>query len=169
MEQRNKPINLIFQEITENDISELIEVMTRAFDDDTKRHLGEEKGGPEGYDDGEFFRKWLFGYEWTIGYKALTDNKIIGAIIVWIFDSGENYLGAIFVEPDYQNRGVGKQIWDFIESTYPNTKSWQLETPSFAISNHSFYEKCGFKKVGTKPHEVEMPGESWAYRKEIIL
>jgi GNAT superfamily N-acetyltransferase len=162
-----KPLHLVFQEIAEPDIPELTGVMTRAFDHDAQQHLGVEKGGPEGYDDGEFFRKWLLGYEWTAGYKALANNQIIGGIIVWIFDSGENYLGTIFVDPAYQNRGVGKQIWDFIEATYPDTKSWQLETPSFAIKNHGFYEKCGFKKVGVKPHEEDIPGESWVYRKEI--
>jgi len=45
----------------------MTQVMTRAFDDDARKHLGAQKGGPEGYDDGEFFRKWLFGYESTVG------------------------------------------------------------------------------------------------------
>jgi GNAT superfamily N-acetyltransferase len=159
-------LNLTFERITEADVPELTKVMTRAFDDDAQKHLGVEKGGPEGYDDGEFFRKWLFGYEWTVGYKALSDDRILGAVIVWKFETGKNYLGTIFVDPDHQDRGVGKRIWDFIESTYPDTKSWQLETPGFATKNHHFYEKCGFTRVEVKPAEGDMPGESWVYRKE---
>ena len=161
-------MNLTFEEIAEADVPELTEVMTRAFDDDAQRHFGTEKGGPEGYDDGEFFRTWLFGYEWTVGYKAISDGRIVGAVIVWIFDTGKNILGTIFVDPEYQNRGVGQRFWDFIESTYPDTKSWQLETPSFAVKNHHFYEKCGFTKVEVKPAEGDMPGESWVYRKEMV-
>ncbi|MGD1994471.1 MAG: hypothetical protein PVI59_14855, partial [Anaerolineae bacterium] len=54
---------LVFESITEADVPELTAVMTRAFDDDAQKHLGQERGGPPGYDDGEFFRKWLFGYQ----------------------------------------------------------------------------------------------------------
>ncbi|GMQ79396.1 MAG: hypothetical protein BMS9Abin02_1984 [Anaerolineae bacterium] len=160
-------MNLVFKEIDEADVPELTSVMTRAFDEDAKKYQGVEKGGPEGYDDGEFFRKWLFGYEWTVGYKVVSDNTIIGAIIVWVFDTGKNHLGTIFVDPKYQNRGVGSRTWAFVESTYPDTKSWQLETPSFATKNHHFYEKCGFRKVEVKPDDGDMPGESWVYRKEL--
>ncbi len=158
---------LTFAEISEADIPELTEVMIRAFDDDSQRHLGAEKGGPDGYDNGDFFREWLFGYEWTVGYKVMADNHIIGAIIVWIFDTGQNFLGTIFVDPEYQNRGVGHHTWEFIESTYPQTIGWQLETPGYATSNHHFYEKCGFKKIEEKPATDEMPFESWVYRRNM--
>ncbi|MHC4597917.1 MAG: GNAT family N-acetyltransferase [Planctomycetota bacterium] len=160
-------MKLRFEEIAEADVPELTPVMTRAFDDDAKKHLGVEKGGPEGYDDGGFFRTWLFGQKWTVGYKAISDDRIVGAVIVWIFDSGKNHLGTIFVDPDCQNLGVGVRFWEFIESTYPDTKIWQLETPSFAVKNHHFYEKCGFRKAEVKPAEGDMPGESWVYRKEM--
>ena len=91
--------DLTFEEFTEEDIPELTGVMTRAFDDDAQRHLGKERGGPPGYDNGDFFREWLFGYEETVGYKVLSDNKAIGAIIVWLLEGGHNVLGA--------NRGSG--------------------------------------------------------------
>ena len=54
--------------------------MTRAFDDDSQKHLGIEKGGPPGYDDGEFYRKWLFGYEQSIGYKTITFTSASAAL-----------------------------------------------------------------------------------------
>ena len=115
-------MNLVFSEISEADVPELAGVMTRAFDDDAKKHFSKERGGPPGYDNGEFFREWLFGYQWTVGYKAILDDRIIGAIIVWIFDTGKNILGTIFVDPQHQDRGVGTRIWAFIESTCPDTK-----------------------------------------------
>lgn len=37
---------------------ETLKVMERAFDEDTRIHLGEKKGGPDGYDDGNFLKKW---------------------------------------------------------------------------------------------------------------
>jgi ribosomal protein S18 acetylase RimI-like enzyme len=160
-------LNLIFSSITEADVSGLTDVMTRAFDDDARKHFGTEKGGPPGYDNGEFFREWLFGQKVTVGYKAVLDDRILGAVIVWIFDTGNNYLGVIFVDPQYQDSGVGTRIWAFIEASFPNTKTWQLETPSLATKNHHFYKKCGFRKVGEKPAEGGMPCNSWVFRKVV--
>ena len=59
-------MNLTFETILESDVPELTRVMTRAFDDDTQYHLGQEKGGPEGYDTGEFFRTWLFPFKESV-------------------------------------------------------------------------------------------------------
>ncbi len=141
-------MTLDFQSIKKADIPALTEVMTRSFDNDAQTHLGKERGGPPGYDDGEFFRKWLFGYEESIGYKILSTGRLIGGLIVWVFPSGENNLGVIFVDPEYQDCGVGTEIWQFVEDTYPNANSWQLETPEWALKNHFFYEqKCGFQKI----------------------
>jgi GNAT superfamily N-acetyltransferase len=147
-----KDLNLTFEEITsETDIPELTIVMTRAFDDDSQKHLGQERGGPDGYDNGDFFRKWLFGYKESIGYKVLHEGKIIGAFIVWILPDHHNFLGTIFVDPAYQDYGVGSRAWQFIEATYSDALSWRLETPAFATKNHYFYEKkCGFQKVDEK-------------------
>lgn len=161
-------MDLIFKKIEAADVPELTSVMTRAFDDDARKHLGVQKGGPPGYDNGEFFRKWLFGYQEAVGYKVLSANRIVGAVIVWLLNAGNNILGTIFVDPDFQDRGVGARTWAFVESTYPETRSWRLETPSFARKNHYFYEKCGFQKVAVKPAESGTPGESWVYRKVMV-
>ena len=152
-------IDLRFEEIVQADLPALTDVMTRAFDDDSQKHLGVEKGGPEGYDNGDFFRKWLFGYEESVGYKVVFENKVVGAMIVWILEHGTNILGTIFIDPRYQDRGLGTRAWQFVETTYPDAHSWTLETPSWAKKNHHFYEyKCGFTKVKEE-------GDSFIYRK----
>ena len=160
-------MELAFEKAGEGDIPELTRVMTRAFDDDAQKHLGIEKGGPPGYDNGEFFRKWMLGHEESIGYKVLLDGQVIGGIIVWILEHGDNRLGTIFVDPTYQDQGIGSRAWQFIEATYPDARSWTLDTPSFATKNHFFYEnKCGFVQIDEKA----VPGEPWTsfiYRKEM--
>lgn len=159
MEQK---IKLTFEDFTEEDIPKLTEVMTRAFDDDAQKHLGQEEGGPPGYDNGDFFREWLFGHEETEGYKVVADGNAIGGMIVWIYEHGKNSLGTMFVDPAYQDQGVGTQMWAFIEETYPKARRWQLDTPNWATKNHHFYEhKCGFKKID----EVE---DFYIYRKEMV-
>ena len=157
----NQTLNLAFEPIVKADIPALTKVMTRAFDDDSQKHLGIEKGGPPGYDDGEFFRKWLFGYDQSTGYKVMSGGAIIGGLIVWDMEDGHNFLGTIFVDPAYQDRGVGTRAWRFVEETYGHAKSWSLGTPIWAVKNHYFYErKCGFSRVEVKDDDI-------VYRKDM--
>jgi len=156
---------LEFNGITEDDIFGLTEVMTRAFDDDAQKHLGQERGGPPGYDNGEFFRQWLFGYQESVGYKIQLENQVIGGIIVWILPEGHNILGTIFIDPAFQDRGFGEQTWLHIEQLYPETKSWRLGTPTWAIKNHHFYRKCGFVEVESDPM-ISPEEDTKIYRKE---
>ncbi|MHA2226090.1 MAG: GNAT family N-acetyltransferase [Candidatus Hodarchaeales archaeon] len=157
-------MRLVYSEIEETNIPELTQVMTRAFDDDSQKHLGVEKGGPPVYDNGDFFRTWLLPYKESVGYKVIFEEEVIAGIIVWILPKGQNNLGTIFVDPVHQDKGVGHQLWQFIEKTYPNSKSWTLGTPSWAVKNHHFYEKCGFKKIREEPTE-DHSGMSFIYQK----
>ncbi len=163
---------LTFEVATEKDIPELTRVMARAFDDDARKHLGLEKGGPPGYDNGDFFRTWLLPYQESVGYKILLEetSSVIGGIIVWILETRENFLGTVFIDPDYQDQGIGTQTWQFIETTYPDTKSWTLETPEWAVKNHYFYEKkCGFKKIKGKVEKTVGQSEiAFVYQKEMM-
>jgi GNAT superfamily N-acetyltransferase len=159
---------LVFEPIAEADIPELTRVMARAFDDDAQKHLGQERGGPPGYDTGDFFRKWLFGYDETDGYKVLRAGQIVGAFIVWILPDRDNVLGTIFVDPDAQDQGVGTRMWWFIEARYPETKSWRLTTPRWATKNHHFYAaKCGFTRVDSDPI-AGSPEDEYVYRKDML-
>jgi GNAT superfamily N-acetyltransferase len=160
-------LSLSYEEIQEQDIPAMTVVMARSFDDDAQKHLGKERGGPEGYDNGDFFRKWLLPYDESVGYKIISRGEVIGGIIVWILPEGHNILGTIFIDPDHQDRGVGTRTWQFIESTYPETKSWRLATPAWATKNHYFYErKCGFHQVDSDPI-LGVSEEEIFYRKEI--
>jgi hypothetical protein len=136
-----------FEIVTERDVEELTPIMKRAFDEDTQSHLGEKAGGPLGYDNGEFIRKHYLNSKAT-AYKAYKDNKLIGAVNVFINKNNENYLGNMFVDPLCQDKGIGLIIWRFIERKYPNTIKWRTDTPGFSKRNHHFYvNKCGFKIV----------------------
>jgi hypothetical protein len=152
---------LNFEIITEADIPKLTKVMTRSFDNDAQKHLNQEKGGPPGYDNGEFFQKWVIQDKRSTGYKIISNEQIVGGFLVWILESGENILGNIFIDPDYQDQGIGTRTWEFIETSYPNSNSWTLETPKWALKNHYFYEqKCGFRKINARE-------DSFIYKKEM--
>ncbi|MDF2547138.1 MAG: hypothetical protein K0R93_2036 [Anaerosolibacter sp.] len=157
---------LQFDHLCEKDIELLTPIMKRAFDEDTKRHLNENNGGPDGYDNGNFLRKWALHKD-SKAYKICKDDKPIGVAIVWINDNHENFLGNMFIDPDLQDKGLGTIVWKFIESEYPETTIWRTETPGFSKRNHNFYvNKCGFRII-----RIDNPGdkynESYFMEKEI--
>jgi predicted N-acetyltransferase YhbS len=128
------------------DVDALTAVMTRAFDDDARRHLGVDKGGPPGYDTGEFLRQHGLSPD-AHAFVATLDGAPVGAVIVFPRPDGRHVLGAMFTDPSVQRRGIGEALFRHVESAFP-ARSWTLETPGFAASNHRFYAgKCGFRKV----------------------
>lgn len=150
----DEPENIELRPLTEDDIGPLTQIMTRAFDYDTKIHLGEERGGPDGYDDGRFLIKWGL-HSPTKSFKVLLNGILIGGVIVWIRKDGKNYLGTIFIDPLFQGWGIGVRIWRLIESAFPDTKTWVTDTPGFSARNHYFYtHKLGFKII-----RIDNPGK----------
>lgn len=146
-------MKLNFRPLKSDDIENLILPMTRAFNDDSKQFNGQEKGGPPGYDDGSFLKKYAISDQNSTAYKILNIEEPIGAFIIWWDRNGESFLGNIFIDPKFQNQGIGQKVWTFIETTFP-TKSWKLETPVWSVRNHAFYKKCGFKEIGSNEHDV---------------
>lgn len=131
------------------DVAALTKVMTRAFDDDARRHLGAEKGGPPGYDTGEFLLEHGFDPR-ARAFAAILDERPVGAVIVFPGEDGNHVLGCMFTDPEVQRRGIGTALFAHVEAAYP-ARSWTLETPGYAESNHRFYvEKCGFRKDGER-------------------
>lgn len=81
-------------------------------------------------------------------YKILLDDTIVGGIN--LFDNGGEHfsLGAIFIDPQFHNQGIGSMAIKFIEEKHSQVKKWTLDTPSLNINNHRFYERHGYIKVG---------------------
>jgi ribosomal protein S18 acetylase RimI-like enzyme len=150
---------ICFEKATEGDIPELMKIMKKAFDDEAIRFKGNpEGGGPPGYDDGSFLMKWGFTGDGQNSsgslYKILVETekaeKLVGAFIVFIGEKdgspGDNTLGTIFVDPEWQDRGIGSQAMQYLLATFP-AKRWVLGTPEWATRNHHFYEKNSFTKI----------------------
>lgn len=158
---------LVFEELKSEDITSLTPIMKKAFDEDARRHLGESTGGPPGYDNGDFLRRYALDNK-SQAFKVTKDNKIVGAVIVWINKNNINYLGNMFVDVDLQDKGMGTKMWNAIEVMYPNTIVWRTETPGFSKRNHNFYvNKCGFKVVKIE-NPMDKYEESYILEKELI-
>ncbi|MBB6716077.1 GNAT family N-acetyltransferase [Clostridium gasigenes] len=160
---------LKFELLEEKDIEILTPIMEKSFDEDARIHLNEPKGGPPGYDNGDFLRKYGLSKEAT-SYKISLERTAIGCVILWINNETKiNFLGNIFIDVSLQNKGLGKRVWRFIEEEYPDTIKWCTDTTGFSKRNHNFYvNKCGFHIV-----RIENPMDkyecSYIMEKEINL
>ncbi len=155
---------LIFEKMYEKDIENLVPIMKRAFDYDTQIHLGQETGGPTGYDDGSLLKKW--GLDKAASpYCIYHGETLIGGTILLICEDNQNYLECLFLDPQYEDKGLGTKVWKQIEAMYPQTKIWHTETPIYSHRNHHFYvNKCGFHMVKIKnPKDPE--GGSFLFEK----
>ncbi len=97
-------MNIQFKPLEEKDINDLIEPMTKAFDNDAELYDSMEKGGPPGYNDGSFLYKWAIKDKSSKSYKIVVEDKSAGAFIVWWKKDGVSILGNIFLAPEYHNK-----------------------------------------------------------------
>lgn len=146
---------IAFEKATEEDAQTLTDVQVRTFDDDSRRFFGQPSGGPSGYDSVDHQIKLMRSGHY---YKMLDGERIIGGLVIFKKRDTHCYLGLIFIDPDYQDRGIGTQAIQFAEDTFPMAKKWTTNTPAVATRNHHFYEKLGYVKV--KEELIEEEGES---------
>jgi ribosomal protein S18 acetylase RimI-like enzyme len=135
----------MFEKATPADAAALTAVQKRTFDDDARRFSGQPSGGPPGYDSERWQLTMMIRA--TAYYKIVDGDQIIGGIIVFDMGGGHFVLGRIWIDPAYQDRGIGKQAIQFIEQAHPQAKKWTLDTPAWAVRNHHFYEKAGYVKT----------------------
>ena len=96
------------------------------------------------------------------GWICEIESKIIGFSIV---DLKENNIWALFVHPNYEKQGIGKQLHDImIEWYFEQTRNnvWLGTEPKTRAQ--IFYRKLGWTKVGTRANgeiKFEMTYENW--------
>lgn len=84
---------------------------------------------------------------WTNCY-VFTDEKTeriigVGSIGSYWGSEIESSLFTIFVSPDYQGKGIGKQIMEKLESDEYFLRAKRIEIPA-SITALSFYQKLGY-------------------------
>ncbi|MBN1138220.1 MAG: GNAT family N-acetyltransferase [Anaerolineae bacterium] len=151
-----------FERARIEDAETLTEVQKRTFNDDAVRFGGQPavgpvlpvSSGPPGYDSVDWT---LWAIKTGIYFKILAGDRIIGGVILFDMHKRHFNLGRIFVDPDWQNQGIGSQAVRFVEKTFRYVKRWSLDTPGWAVRNHHFYEKLGYVKVGEEvPEEADI-------------
>lgn len=94
---------------------------------------------------------------WTHYYVVVEDEKIIGcgAIGPYWGKEDESSLFSIFVSPEYQGKGIGREIIQTLEQDEYFSRAKRIEIPA-SITAVSFYHKFGYTyKNGTNEPDEE--------------
>jgi GNAT superfamily N-acetyltransferase len=141
-------VSVHFERAAAPDAEALVAVQIRAFHSDATAYPGIEIGGPPGYDSVEDALKKIARHHY---YKIVSEQRIIGGIVVFDRGEGHCHLDLIYVDPSHHGRGIGTKAIRFIEQAHRATR-WTLDTPSWAVRNQYFYEKLGYVKVREELH-----------------
>ncbi|MEK4008893.1 GNAT family N-acetyltransferase [Paenibacillus sp. FSL H3-0333] len=153
---------LTFELARPQDAAMLANVQKRTFDDDARRYQDKEEDGPPGYDSVPWQAEQMQQGHY---YKLLKDGGIVGGMIIFPSPTEEEcHLGRIFIDPLYQNQGFGHEALHFLLAKYPRATRWTLDTPSWAVRNHHFYEKHGFVRTG-EIYDAESSQSIWEYER----
>lgn len=77
---------------------------------------------------------------------AIEDNKVIGALRSLSDDVSIHYLQDILVNPEYQRKGIAKQLLQMALNRYAHVRTHILLTDDDE-KQHKFYESLGYRNV----------------------
>ncbi|MEK3785121.1 GNAT family N-acetyltransferase [Paenibacillus sp. FSL K6-1230] len=136
-------MNVYIEKANVDDSELLTQIQQESFDDES-RTFNHEPGGPDGYDSKESQIEFMKQGHY---YKIVKNSEIVGGVIVFVGSNLVYNLGRIYIDPKHQNQGIGYQVIKLIEAEYPEAQKWWLDTPSWSVGNHYFYEKSGYVKT----------------------
>ena len=91
---------------------------------------------------------------WDNKYYKILHNEILAGVILISYTGREHArIDRFYIEPTFQNKGIGSKVITLIEEMYPEVKLWSLDTIQKSTRNHVFYEKNGYEKIGEDEYE----------------
>ena len=113
------------------------------------------------YDNGK--RPFIPGYDsvdmqkyhmWDGKYYKIMYNDLLAGVLLLSHTGREHArIDRFYIDPLFQNKGIGSKVIALIEEKYPMVKIWILDTIQKSIRNHRFYEKHGYEKIGEDEEE----------------
>lgn len=128
------------------DAATLTDICERAFHSDI--NFGTDgTGGPPGYDSVDWNTRMITS-NFEDYYKIMNAGQIVGAFISGTRCKGYYVCERIYVDPESQRKGFGKQAFELVWEKYPEAQVWTLGTPEWNTRTKNFYEKIGFVQIG---------------------
>ncbi|MEG2379870.1 MAG: GNAT family N-acetyltransferase [Bacilli bacterium] len=82
-------------------------------------------------------------------FTILYNKHIVGGMFVKEYNTSRIWkLSRIFIEPEFQSKGIGSFVINYIQEKYKDVDTWILETPEKNKKGQIFYENNGFKNIG---------------------
>jgi len=78
--------------------------------------------------------------------KATRTHMIVGSIKLRE-EKGCCWVGRLMVHPDYQRKGIGRQLLSEAENIFTGIRTYELFTGSKSVSNIRLYESVGYQKA----------------------
>src|SRR4051812_25131207 len=102
-----------------------------------------------------------FMFERGKGWVCEIDGEVVGFSIA---DLKDNNIWALFLDPEFENRGIGKKLHDIMIDWYftqTDQTVWLGTSP--ATRAEGFYRNAGWKEVGMHGKEIkfEMTYNDW--------
>ena len=92
----------------------------------------------------------LFNIKYPYGsfLKIVLDSKIIGGMFYYFIDETVDkiHIDHIFIKPNYQHQGYGKQLFNYLFKNNKDVKEYHLDYVKTDKDVELFYQNLGFKK-----------------------
>ncbi|NLK94801.1 MAG: ribosomal protein S18-alanine N-acetyltransferase [Clostridiales bacterium] len=128
-------MSLILNEMTENDLDEVISISDLSLSVEAWSHKSfhEELNNP--------LAKYIV---------AKINNNVIGFAGLWLIGD-EGHISNIAVHPNYRKQGVGKEL---IKSLLLHKKKWNLTSLTLEVRESNFIAKHLYKEFGFKEEGI---------------
>lgn len=135
--------NIELAEIKENEALKAWRMQKKCFKALYKKYR--DKGSP--YKNGFLHFKKIIKSPKVKTYWITYDCEKVGEIFIAVKER-QNYLARIFVQPDFQNRGIAQAAIKKAEEIYSKNPCWALDTIKQEEKNCRLYEKLGYRRTG---------------------
>lgn len=88
-----------------------------------------------------------------VTYVGKDEDAIRGFVIASIDGKGRKFVNSLYVKPDFQGKGLGKQLMQQALNWLGNEDDIYLEVTSYNEDAIRFYERFGFVKTDNKVEE----------------
>lgn len=133
---------LNIQKTSIEEAESLLDIQKRAFYDDWLKYEDSMNPYRESL---ERLKSKIDQFEY---FTIYCDDKIIGGADIRRRSDNHYRLNRIYIDPSFQNKGLGYQAILGLEEMYEDAKVWDLDTPQDSYGNQHLYEKLGYKKIG---------------------
>lgn len=90
--------------------------------------------------------------------KAFISETTLGSVRA-VYNAAEKTvtLSGLLVDPDYQQRGIGKRLMQAVETQFPHAKKFEFFTGYMGEKSISLYHKMGYTVTNTETKEGSVP------------